>query len=174
MADKIFALLEQKVWTAAAKDSVGLEAYYSEHKEEFMWGERVDATIFDCANEAIAKEVRKALKKKKTNAEILAQFNTDSTYNVFIDQGLFLPGQNSNVDMMNKTVGIGENILSSDGTVMFVKINSIVPPQPKTLKEARGYVISGYQDQLEKQWMQELQSKYPVHIDQDVFNSMVK
>lgn len=170
----LFALLEQKVWTAAAKDSIGLETYYEAHKEEYMWGERVDATIYDCADETIAKEIRKAIKKKKTNEEILSQFNTDSTFNVFIDQNLFLPGQNSNVDMMNKSIGISENILSSDGTVMFVKINSIVPPQPKTLKEARGYVISGYQDQLEKQWMQELHQKYPVNINQDVFNSMVK
>lgn len=170
----LFALLEQKVWTAAAKDSTGLETYYEQHKDEYMWDERVDATIYDCADEATAKSVRQMLKKKKSDADILGAFNTDSTFNVFIENNMFLAGQNSNVDQMNKQIGIGNNILSSDGSIMFVKVNAIVPPQPKTLKEARGYVISGYQDELEKEWMQQLKTKYPVVIDQAVFNSLVK
>lgn len=170
----LFALLEQKVWTAAAKDSIGLEKYYDAHKSEYMWDERVDATIYHVKDEATAKEVRKLISKNTADSVIINKFIVDSVETVSIENNLFLAGQNSNVDKLNKKPGIGENILGADGTVSFVKINKVVPAQPKTLKEARGYVISGYQDYLEQQWIAELRQKYPVKVDEKVFNSMVK
>lgn len=170
----LFELTNQKVWLAAAKDSVGLEAYYEQHKNEYMWDERVDATIYECNNDSIATAVRKMLKKKKSDDDIIAAFNTDSTSQVIIENNLFLAGQDSNVDQMNKKIGIGENVLNSDGSITFVKVIKVVPPTPKTLKEARGYVISGYQDELEKTWLANLRTKYPVQVNQEVFNSLIK
>lgn len=102
------------------------------------------------------------------------KYNVDSTQLVTVKTAVILPGQDSNVDALNKTPGIGNDILNADGTITFVKINKIVPPTPKTLDEARGYVISAYQDQLEKQWIEELHKKYPVVVNEKVFNSMVR
>jgi peptidyl-prolyl cis-trans isomerase SurA len=56
----------------------------------------------------------------------------------------------------------------------FVVVEKIIPPQPKTLEEARGYIIADYQDQLEKEWVASLQKKYPVKINEDVFKSLIK
>ena len=56
----------------------------------------------------------------------------------------------------------------------FIKVERIIPPQPKTLEEARGYIIADYQDQLEKEWVASLQKKYPVKIDEAVLRSLVK
>lgn len=170
----LFALLEQKVWTAAAKDTTGLEKYYEMHKNEYMWDERVDATVYHCPDETTAKEVRKLAAKNTADSIIIKNFIVDSVETVSVESAYYLKGQNSNVDAMNKQKGIGENILGSDGSITFVKINAVIPPQPKTLKEARGYVISSYQDYLEKQWIEELRTRYTVHINSDVFNSMVK
>ncbi len=76
--------------------------------------------------------------------------------------------------MLNKKTGIGQDILNADGTITFVKNNRVVAPEPKSLKDARGYVISSYQDYLEEKWIDELRQKYPVVVNQQVFNSMVK
>jgi peptidyl-prolyl cis-trans isomerase SurA len=167
-------LLEQKVWTAAAKDSAGLEQYYLQHKNEYMWDERVEATIYQCPDEATAKEVRKLAQKNTPDSLIIEKFVIDSIETVSAETSLFLPGQNTNVDNMHKTPGMSDNILGSDGSITFVKLSKIVPPQPKTLKEARGYVISNYQDYLEKQWIDGLRQKYPVKVNAEVFNSIVK
>lgn len=144
------------------------------HKNEYMWEERIDATIYTCADVKTAKAVRKLAGKNQSDKAIMDKFNVDSTELVTIKSALFLPGQDSNVDLLNKTVGIGSDILNANGSITFVKINKIVAPAPKTLDEARGYVISAYQDQLEKQWIEELHKKYPVSVNEKVFNSMVR
>ncbi|MFI5171504.1 MAG: hypothetical protein ACHQFW_03895, partial [Chitinophagales bacterium] len=122
----------------------------------------------------IAKKIKEMAETKDGDKDILAKYNTDSTTVVSIKTAMFLPGQDSNVDKMNNKVGMGDDILNADGSVTFVKIIRLVPPSNKTLDEARGYVISAYQDELEKQWIEELHKKYPVVVDQKVFNSMVK
>lgn len=170
----LFALLEQKVWSMAAKDTVGLEKYYNEHKTEYMWDERVDASVYTVTDPAVLKDVKKLAEKNTSDKDIMTKYNTDSVAVVTITSNLFLQGQNSNVDKLNKKIGMGEDILNADGSVTFVKINKVVPPAPKTLKEARGYVISNYQDYLEKQWIAELHKKYPVTVNDGVFNSMIR
>ena len=170
----LFALLEEKVWTAAAKDTAGLEAFYEAHKTDYMWEERVAATIYNCADAATAKSVRKLVKKNTADSLILAKINTDSVQRVTIQSGKFLPGQNTNVDNMNKKPGTSDDILNASGNITFVKLHNVVPAQPKTLAEARGYVISDYQDQLEKNWIASLRKKYPVQVNELVFNSMVQ
>ncbi|MBL0009462.1 MAG: peptidyl-prolyl cis-trans isomerase, partial [Saprospiraceae bacterium] len=56
----------------------------------------------------------------------------------------------------------------------FVSVEKIIPPTPKTMDEARGYIIADYQDQLEKDWVASLQAKYPVKVDDAVLMSLVK
>ena len=170
----LFAMLERKIWSKGSTDSVGLKNYYEQHKSEYMWEERMDASVYTSADAKIAKEVRKLASKNTPDKEILAKYNTDSTELVTIKSALFLPGQDTNVDKLNKKSGTGEDILNANGSITFVMLRKVVAPTNKTLDEARGYVISAYQDELEKQWIAELHKKYPVNIDQKVFNSMVK
>jgi peptidyl-prolyl cis-trans isomerase SurA len=63
-------------------------------------------------------------------------------------------------------------IVSLNDQFVFANIKEVLLPQPKSLNEARGYYISGYQDQLEKEWIASLRKKYPVKINQEVLNSI--
>jgi peptidyl-prolyl cis-trans isomerase SurA len=56
----------------------------------------------------------------------------------------------------------------------FTKVEQIMPPRPKSLNEARGYIIADYQDYLEKQWIEELRAGYDVQINQDVLNKLIR
>ena len=47
-------------------------------------------------------------------------------------------------------------------------------PGPKSLDEARGYVVAEYQDFLEKQWNERMRSQYPVTVNEKTFKTMVK
>ncbi|HOI33102.1 MAG TPA: peptidylprolyl isomerase, partial [Bacteroidales bacterium] len=42
----LFDLMDKEVWSKAVKDSTGLAAFYETHKNNYMWGERADATVY--------------------------------------------------------------------------------------------------------------------------------
>jgi len=52
-----------------------------------MWGDRLDASIYTCANQKVADQtkdlVKKAEKKKYSSDDILALVNKDSQLNLF-------------------------------------------------------------------------------------------
>jgi peptidyl-prolyl cis-trans isomerase SurA len=67
----------------------------------------------------------------------------------------------------------GQKVDLADGKG-FMSVEKIIPPTPKTMDEARGYIIADYQDQLEKDWVASLQAKYPVTVNEAVLMSLVK
>lgn len=59
-------------------------------------------------------------------------------------------------------------------TGTFDKVESIMQPVRKELKDARGFVIADYQDFLDKQWVEKLKQEYSVTVNKNVFNSLIK
>jgi peptidyl-prolyl cis-trans isomerase SurA len=62
----------------------------------------------------------------------------------------------------------------ASGKRQFSTVVQILPPQPKALDEARGYVIADYQDALEKAWVEDLRQQYPVKTDEAVLSSLIR
>jgi peptidyl-prolyl cis-trans isomerase SurA len=52
-----------------------------------------------------------------------------------------------------------------------VKVKEFMPAGPKLLDETRGPVASKYQEELEVLWLGELESKYPVEVNQAALES---
>ena len=65
-------------------------------------------------------------------------------------------------------------VVATPGTTSFRKVESILPSTPKSLQEARGYVVADYQDYLEKEWVKELRGSYKIEVNKDVLKSLVK
>jgi peptidyl-prolyl cis-trans isomerase SurA len=171
----LFELTDKKVWSKAVKDTAGLEAFYNANKDKFMWGERLEADIFYCKDEAIAaktrKIVEKGLKKGYNVDEIQKQINTDSQLNLKVVSGKFSKGDNKIIDSIDWNVGLTKN-QNVDNQIVFVNVKRKIAPEPKTLKEARGVVTAEYQNQLEKEWLKELKAKYPVNINREVLKTV--
>lgn len=51
-------------------------------------------------------------------------------------------------------------------SVVFLRVDEVLPSGLKKLKETMGPVTSDYQDHLEALWIEELKAKYPVKINQ--------
>ena len=172
----LFDLMDQKVWSKAVKDSAGLEDFYKTHKSDYMWPERVDASIYECANEQVAKKVEKLTKKRVkkgyTDAYIMQEINEDNALNLNIRSGLFAKSDDAIID---KTPWVpGTYTIQDSGKPTLVQVYDVKQPQPKALNEARGLITSAYQSHLEEMWIQELRSKYQVQVDQKVFESINK
>ncbi|MFK7934547.1 MAG: peptidylprolyl isomerase [Saprospiraceae bacterium] len=174
----LFEATKMLVWDKASQDTTGLRNYYDKYaKGKHRWQDR--AMISQYSLKASAKdmieEVRKYA-KKHTPEETLAKFNTDDKKVLTYQSKTFEKGRNEVLDAMEWKV----NNLSKDETskrdqsTNFFKIEELIKPQPKTLKEARGYVVADYQDFLEKQWLEELRKDYEVKVNDKVFKKMVK
>lgn len=173
----LFELTDQKVWTKAIKDTAGLETFYESNKTNYMWEERLDASIYTCDDEVTAKAARKLAgkqeKKKYSDNYILKQINIDSIPKLEIESGLFLRKQNELTDNVTWEKGISDNI-TKDNKIVFVVIKAVIPPTPKTIKEAKGLITADYQNYLENEWIKELKNKYPVEVNKQVLESLIK
>lgn len=170
----LFDLMDKMVWSKAVKDTAGLKAFYEKNKDKFMWGERIEATIYTAANEEIGKKLRAMLtdkKKKYTDDEILAALNKDSQLNLKIETSKFPKGENELVDKAGTTPGLSPN-MQKDGKVIIVDVKRVLAPEPKTLNEAKGLITAEYQNELEKEWIQELRAKYPVTVNKQVLETV--
>lgn len=167
----LFNLTDQKVWTKAIKDTSGAKEYHGKHKERFMWEDRLDASIYTCKDDKTAEKVKKLIKQNKSDKEILAAVNKDTTVNVTIESKLYLKGENPMLDAKGWTPGITANE-TVKGKVVFANVRKVAKASPKTYTESRGLVTSEYQAWLEKEWVDSLKKKYPVTMDRKVFDSI--
>jgi len=166
----LFDLTDRKVWSKAVKDSVGLQAFYEKNKNNYLWDERADVSIYKCANTEIAKEVRKMLEKKKTEKEITEKVNKSSQLNLAVENITYLKGENKNVDA-NWKEGISADI-AQDGKVLIIAVNKLMPKSPKKLAECRGMATADYQNFLEKDWIANLRNNHKVVVMDEVLNTI--
>lgn len=102
----------------------------------------------------------------------------ENTYNkktplaIQLTEGKFQKGDNDVFKKVEWKVDSTEFELN--GRFYFVKIKEIEPARNKNLNECKGLVISDYQLYLEKNWIDELRKKYPVEINQEALQSLVK
>ena len=78
------------------------------------------------------------------------------------------------MDEAGRNTGLSADQANESGNVVIVQVLELLERTPKSLDEAKGYVISDYQEYLEKQWVEELRAKYPVKIHQDVLQAMIR
>ena len=167
----LFDLTDQKVWSKAVKDTFGLRVFYEMNKNNYLWDERAEVTIYKCLNEKIAKDLRKLLKEGKTEKEITEILNKTSQLNVSVENITYLKGENKNIDA-NWKVGVAEKDVKDEKNVAVIVVNKILPKSPKTLGECRGNVTADYQNYLDTEWLAYLKNKYVVKVNQDVLNTI--
>lgn len=169
----LFELTDRKIWSKAVKDSTGLEAFYAAHQNDYMWEQRLDATLytFTKASEKTLSEARKLISKGITDNELLEMVNTDSTSVLSIDRRKFLKGDNALIDEIDWKPGVSTETAAGDKVTM-IMVHEVVNPEPKKLNEARGIITADYQNFLEKQWIKELREKYPYEVNTEVLSSI--
>lgn len=167
----LFDLTDQKVWSKAVKDTAGLREFYNKNKNNYLWDERAEVTIYSCANEKVAKDVRAMLKKKKTEKDITDMLNKTSKLNVSAENITYLKGENKDVDA-NWKEGVIAADVKKDNNVQVLVVNKVLGKTPKTIPEAKGMITADYQNYLEKEWLAYLKNKYSVNVNDDVLNTV--
>ncbi len=167
----LFEIMQIRIWNRAATDSAGLKKYFESHQENYWWKPGAEAIIFTGASAASAKKLEAGLGKNITGWRKALD---SSGGQIQADSGRFelkqLPG-NARVEAGRFT----DMQVNPDKSVQFAYIiREYTTPSPRTFEEARGLVISDYQNEMEDQWIAELKKKYPVVINETVFKQLPK
>ena len=167
----LFDLMEKQVWNAASKDSVGLNAYYENHKNDYMWEDRVDAVILSSANEKMINKAIKLLNKGTAIETIEAELNQDEAQNIISTKDVFEFGNQALPKGFEFKKGTSE-IYKHNDAYHVILVDSVMPKSIKTLSESRGRVVSDYQNQIEKDWIKSLNERYSVKVNKKVLKKV--
>lgn len=169
----LFEIMEKEVWSKATADSAGLENYYTQHKSNYEWNASADAILFSCANAPVAKTAYEQISKGVGWKQVVS----DNSSQVQADSGRY---ELSQIPVTNPTDFKAGMVTipvvnPGDGTALFSQVIKTYPEnQQRNFVDARGLVINDYQNFLEKKWIEELKKKYPVIVNEKVFQSLLQ
>jgi peptidyl-prolyl cis-trans isomerase SurA len=165
----LFDLTDQKVWSRATKDTVGLKEFYESNKTKYMWEDRLEATIYTIKDPGMAQKVRNFIKSGLSDEALLKEINVDTTKTLKIESGKYARKENKYIDAIAWTPGLSADLPANPGTVI-VNVKKVLVPEVKSMNEARGLITNDYQNYLEKVWVEYLQKKYTVKVNKDVLS----
>jgi peptidyl-prolyl cis-trans isomerase SurA len=169
-----FEIMQQEIWNRTQNDSTALLSMYEKNKAKYNWQPSADAVIFFCSDAGSAKTLYDQLKKDPSGWRKLTETVSEK---VVADSSRYewaqLPGLEKNIPKAGTLTPQVNN--PTDNTASFAYIIKVYrEPSPRTFTEAKGLVMNDYQAWLEEQWIKDLRKKYPVVIDQKVFESISK
>lgn len=171
----LFNLTNDTVWKKAQDDSVGLNTFYLT-AEKHQWNPRIVTNIYEYSDSTFTDKlpalVKKQLKAKKGDEFVIAGLcQIDTIPCVSIKEKTYEKNVDSFTEKLNWKKG--SYISAKDNNkYYFYYVKDILPKGPKQLNEARGLYIADYQNYLEKEWIAQLRNKYPVKLNEALYNDI--
>ena len=169
-----FDIMMREIWSNAQSDTSGQRAYYDQNKSKYKWSYSADAVIFYCGDEATAKTVRDAIIKDPAQwKQVLETYSDRLTSDSARFELSKIPGAQKATAKAGMVTGIIKN--KDDNSASFAILFKIYPlPAQKSFEDARGDVVTDFQDAIDKRWIADLRKKYPVKVNEDVLKSIAK
>jgi len=170
----LFEATKLEVWDKASEDTTGLKAYYAANQKDYQWEERATVSHYTVAAKS-GVDVNEVLAFAATNDldKTLDKFGRANVDVITDDYELSRLGELGELTAKPGSLTKVTNDLRK-GTASFYKVEALLPARQKELREARGYVIADYQDQLEREWVEKLRKQYPVKINKKVLSKLIK
>lgn len=170
----LYEIMQDKVWNKAMKDTVGLRKYFESNRANYMWGKRLDAFVYECADSKIADKVFKMIQNDTiTSKHVLEVINKESELNLRVRTNKFDIESTTYLKDRNLAKGVNKPF-EFEGKTYVVKVTDKLEPKQKEFSEAKGPATSDYQNFLEKEWLNELSLKHAIKINYDVLYSLGK
>jgi peptidyl-prolyl cis-trans isomerase SurA len=170
----IFDIMEKQIWKKAVIDSNGAKKLYESVKNEYWYKERYVIEAIKTKKEDLAKNQlnavageapKKLLEKIKKTKDSLEFVYAEKT----VELGDY-PAVDDAVSKATKSF----ILVDDDKSILVAKIIKKIAPSIKPYNEIKGRIQNLYQTQLEKEWNTSLRAKYPVTINQEELNKLIK
>ena len=172
----LFEVSLREVWDKAAKDTAGLEQFFAANKKKYTWdAPRFKGWLLQCKDKNSAKAAQAIIKSADADSVksyIAHRINQDSVTYVKAQRGLWEQGKNAAVDKFGLKIKKAEFAPSEE--LPYVVCVGKKIKAPATWDDEKGKVTTDYQDFLEAQWIKALRAKYPVVVNQEVWEKIKK
>ena len=170
----LFEVMQRNVWDKAGKDKAGMQQYYKAHKDKYWWEPSVDAVLFNTNSIEVAKAMRDTLSANPSAwKKMLKGHETD----VQADSGRYEVAQLPLNDHIVPAVHTFSSpfVNSSDNSATFIYVTANHSQKEiRNFEDAKGFVLNDYQVVLEERWIQSLQKRYPVKVNDATLASLSK
>lgn len=173
----LFNLMEQKVWKKAVEDTTGLKNFYEKNKDAFKANDMVDVREFRSNNEDVIKDAQNLLNEGNSAKVVDSTLNAvNSALKIRVTSQTFEKGKNdtNTAFLFDKEVGYRSEIVKDGDFFKIFIIEKKYPAGIKPFDKAKSECITKYQEYLEKTWLKELETKYPVKISEKVLTNLYK
>lgn len=169
----LFDLMEKEIWQKAQTDTLGLEAFYQKNKDRYKWNERIDAVVASSVKRDFVEQTKKYFEEGKSVDFIKKELNKDAVVNIMIDEGYYEEGNNGIPKEYKLEKGVSK--IYKQGDYYYVILGKeIVSSSQKTLEEARGRIVSDYQQYLEENWLDSLKKEFTYKVNEKTFKKVKK
>jgi parvulin-like peptidyl-prolyl isomerase len=172
----LFEVSLREVWDKAAKDTLGLTAYFNANKKNYTWDKpHFKGWLIQAKDKQSAKAAQAIIKSAhpdSVKSYIAHRVNMDSLNYVKVQNGLWEQGKNAAVDVNGLKVKGAEFTPSEEFPVVVCVGKKL--KAPAAWDDEKGKVTTDYQDYLEAAWIKKLREKYPVVINEEVWAKIKK
>ena len=166
----LYEISNRRVWEAAGRDTLGLEAYYEANKAKYAnaWtAPHFKGILLSAKNDSVMQAVKQDIMVFGADTLTTALHNKYGR-DIKMERMNFGQGENEAVDYLYFNGPVPANAKYP----LVMTLTGGLINQPEELADVRGQVTSDYQDVLEQRWVAELKQKYPVKIDNKVLKKV--
>ena len=167
----LFEISNNRVWEGASRDTVGLENYYNLHRDEFKWNEpHFKGIILKAENDSVLQAVKADIASYQGDS-LTTMLHKKYTSQIRMERVPAMGrGDNKVVDYLY--FGGTKKAATDKRYTEFMTLEGGLVEQPESLADVKGQVTSQYQEYLEKEWLKELEQKYPVTINRKLLKKV--
>ncbi len=170
----LFEISNRNVWDRANKDKEGLEAFFQANREKYAWDTpKFKSYIIFTANDSLLNEAVKyasSLPEDIAHGDFVSTMKTRFGRDVKIERVIAAKGENPITDFLAFN---GEKPKAENARwTSYAAFRGKVLDAPQEASDARGAVVSDYQNELEKQWVKKLREQYKFKINKKVLKKV--
>lgn len=153
----LYDLMQQEVWSKAAKDSLAHQEYYKKHQEKFDLSASWKLEVYQTKQEEEAKKTLKELKSALRKAEKGKVFAVQPSYVIWAEDSKQYQMNASNLNQLPV-------IIKTEEDYIVVKEKTYLPTAKRDFISAKEEVIQAYMSAFEKEWLKALENKHKLKL----------
>jgi len=170
----LFEISNRNVWERASSDKEGLDAYFRAHRADYKWEKpKFKSYIIFATSDSILAQAKKytdTITAPVAQESFVTDMNKLFGRDIKVERVIAAQGENPITDYLG--FGADKPDSAKSRWNYYYAFQSQVLDNPTEPADVRGAVITDYQGELERRWLDSLHKKYPININKKVLDSI--